>query len=200
MAKFIRMTDLDLKGKRVFIRADLNVPVKDGKVTSDARITASMPTIEHCHEGRRQGDGHLPPRPPDRRRMDRREFAQAGGRRHVRQAGQAGAPDQGLGRRRLRCRRRRSRAAGKLPLQQGREEERRRNREEIRRAVRRLRHGRLRHRPPRRGLDLRHRQVRPDRLRRHAAGRGTGSAAPRPWPTRPGRWSPSSAAPRSPPS
>ena len=42
------MTDLDLKGKRVFIRADLNVPVKDGKVTSDARITASMPTIEHC--------------------------------------------------------------------------------------------------------------------------------------------------------
>jgi phosphoglycerate kinase len=48
MASFIRMTDVDLKGKRVFIRADLNVPVKDGKVTSDARITASMPTIEHC--------------------------------------------------------------------------------------------------------------------------------------------------------
>ena len=46
MPKFIRMTDLDLKGKRVFIRADLNVPVKEGKVTSDARITASMPTIE----------------------------------------------------------------------------------------------------------------------------------------------------------
>jgi phosphoglycerate kinase len=40
------MTDLDLAGKRVFIRADLNVPVKNGKVTSDARITASMPTIE----------------------------------------------------------------------------------------------------------------------------------------------------------
>lgn len=44
--KFIKMTDLDLRGKRVFIRADLNVPVADGKVTSDARITASMPTIE----------------------------------------------------------------------------------------------------------------------------------------------------------
>jgi len=42
----IKMTDLELKGRRVFIRADLNVPVKDGKVTSDARITASMPTIE----------------------------------------------------------------------------------------------------------------------------------------------------------
>jgi len=48
MPKFIRVTDLDLAGKRVFIRADLNVPVKDGKVTSDARITASMRTIEHC--------------------------------------------------------------------------------------------------------------------------------------------------------
>lgn len=43
--KFIKMTDLDLRGKRVLIRADLNVPVADGKVTSDARITASMPTI-----------------------------------------------------------------------------------------------------------------------------------------------------------
>jgi phosphoglycerate kinase len=45
---FIKLTDLDVAGKRVLIRADMNVPVKDGKVTSDARITASMPTIEHC--------------------------------------------------------------------------------------------------------------------------------------------------------
>lgn len=45
---FIKLTDLDLAGKRVLIRADLNVPVKDGKVTSDARISASMSTIEHC--------------------------------------------------------------------------------------------------------------------------------------------------------
>lgn len=42
----IKMTDLNLSGKRVLIRADLNVPVADGKVTSDARITASMATIE----------------------------------------------------------------------------------------------------------------------------------------------------------
>ena len=42
----INMTDLDLKGKRVFIRADLNVPVKDGKVTSDARIRATIPTLK----------------------------------------------------------------------------------------------------------------------------------------------------------
>ncbi|MDD5179644.1 MAG: phosphoglycerate kinase [Gallionellaceae bacterium] len=41
----IKMTDLDIKGKRILIRSDLNVPVKDGKVTSDARITASMATI-----------------------------------------------------------------------------------------------------------------------------------------------------------
>jgi phosphoglycerate kinase len=45
---FIKLTDLDLAGKRVLIRSDLNVPVKGGKVTSDARITASMPTFEHC--------------------------------------------------------------------------------------------------------------------------------------------------------
>ena len=45
---FTKLTDLDLAGKRVLIRSDLNVPVKNGKVTSDARITASMPTFEHC--------------------------------------------------------------------------------------------------------------------------------------------------------
>ncbi|MBB1125068.1 phosphoglycerate kinase [Thiospirillum jenense] len=45
---FIKLTDLDLAGKRVLIRSDLNVPIKNGKVTSDARITASMPTFEHC--------------------------------------------------------------------------------------------------------------------------------------------------------
>lgn len=44
----IKMTDLDLSGKRVLIRADLNVPVADGKVSSDARITASMATIEYA--------------------------------------------------------------------------------------------------------------------------------------------------------
>ena len=44
----IKMTDLDLAGKRVLIRADLNVPVKEGKVTSDVRIRATMPTIERA--------------------------------------------------------------------------------------------------------------------------------------------------------
>lgn len=41
-----KMADLDLAGKRLFIRADLNVPVKDGKVTSDARIRATIPTLK----------------------------------------------------------------------------------------------------------------------------------------------------------
>ena len=46
----IKMSDLDLAGKRVLIREDLNVPVKDGKVTSDARIRASLPTMKMAAE------------------------------------------------------------------------------------------------------------------------------------------------------
>jgi phosphoglycerate kinase len=44
--KYLRMEDLDLAGKRVMIREDLNVPVSEGRVTSDARIRAALPTIQ----------------------------------------------------------------------------------------------------------------------------------------------------------
>jgi phosphoglycerate kinase len=44
----IRMSDLALSGKRVLIREDLNVPIKDGRVTSDARIEAALPTLRQA--------------------------------------------------------------------------------------------------------------------------------------------------------
>ncbi|HWI99862.1 MAG TPA: phosphoglycerate kinase, partial [Burkholderiales bacterium] len=49
--KFRRMSDVDLRGKRVFIRADLNVPIEDGRITDDTRIRASVPAIEMAIEG-----------------------------------------------------------------------------------------------------------------------------------------------------
>ena len=62
----LKMTDLDLQGKRVLIREDLNVPVKDGVVKSDARILASLPTIKLALES------------PERRPVQRRGQPQAG--------------------------------------------------------------------------------------------------------------------------
>ncbi|MCD9047721.1 phosphoglycerate kinase [Luteimonas sp. MHLX1A] len=44
----LRMTDLDLTGKRVLVRQDLNVPIEDGRITSDQRIVASLPTLKHA--------------------------------------------------------------------------------------------------------------------------------------------------------
>ena len=45
---FKRMSEVDLRGKRVFIRCDLNVPVEDGRITDDTRIRASVPGIKHA--------------------------------------------------------------------------------------------------------------------------------------------------------
>jgi len=46
--KFRRMSEVDLRGKRVFIRADLNVPLEDGRITDDTRIRASAPAIQYA--------------------------------------------------------------------------------------------------------------------------------------------------------
>jgi phosphoglycerate kinase len=47
---FIRMTDLDLRGKRVLIREDLNVPLKDGRITATQRLEAALPTIRFARD------------------------------------------------------------------------------------------------------------------------------------------------------
>ena len=48
--KFKRMSEVDLRGKRVFIRADLNVPLEEGRITDDTRIRASAPAIQYALE------------------------------------------------------------------------------------------------------------------------------------------------------
>ena len=47
---FLRMSDLDLRGKRVLIREDLNVPIEGGRITSSQRLDASLPTIKAARD------------------------------------------------------------------------------------------------------------------------------------------------------
>ena len=95
----LRMADLDLAGKRVLIREDLNVPVQDGEVTSDARIRASLPTIQLALDkgARVMLISHLGR--PEEGMYDGRVLARAGGHAPVGVAGQAGAAREGLARR-----------------------------------------------------------------------------------------------------
>ncbi len=199
--QFKRLTDLDLRGKRVFIRADLNVPQDAaGAITDDTRIRASVPAIEHClkagaavmvtsHLGR-PTEGEL--RPEDSLAPIGRRLAELLGRPVPLVADWVdGGFTVAAGR---------SGAAGELPLQQGREEERRGARAQDGRAVRRLRERRVRHRSPRRGDDARHREVRAAWPARARCSRPSSTRSARRSETRAGRWSRSSRARRCRPS
>ena len=50
----LKLEDLDISGKRLLIRQDLNVPVKEGKVTSDKRIEAALPSQTHLFQARNE--------------------------------------------------------------------------------------------------------------------------------------------------
>ncbi len=101
----LKMTDLDLAGKRILIREDLNVPLKDGRVTNDKRIRASLDTIKFAdnagakvmlmsHLGR-----------PTEGEYDEQFSLKPVAEHMSRTAGQARTAGQGLDRRRRRGRR-----------------------------------------------------------------------------------------------
>ena len=160
----------------------LNVPQDDaGNITDDTRIRASVPGIRA--RARRRGaavmvTSHLGP--AHRRQARARRFAGAGREAPLRAARHARCRSCATGwTAASQVKPGRGGAARELPLQQGREEERRGARAQDGGALRRLRERRVRHGAPRGGDHARHREVRADRVRRAADGGGARRARAR---------------------
>ena len=178
MTKVLRFTDLiaegKVSGKRVFIRADLNVPQDDqGNITEDTRIRASVPAIRDALDAGAavMVTSHLGR--PTEGAVQAGRLARAGREAPLANCSAATCRWWRTGSMASNVAAGPGRAARKLPLQQGREEERRRARAEDGEALRHLRERRVRHRAPRRSDHARHREVRAGRVRRPAAGRRT---------------------------
>jgi len=161
--KFKRMEELDLRGKRVFIRADLNVPMEGDRITDDTRIRASVPAITAALE---KGaalvmvTSHLGR--PTEGKFDEKESLRPVARRLSELLEFESSPDPGLDRSSSHGKGRSSR---ELPIQQRREERRRNPRQENRRALRCLCERCVRHCASRRGHDAWRRALRQGGLR-----------------------------------
>ena len=71
-ATFKTIDSIDVAGKRVLVRVDLNVPMKNGQVTDATRIERAAPTLERARRQGRQGDRAQPLRPARRQARARR--------------------------------------------------------------------------------------------------------------------------------